>query len=288
MKTRRLLACLALFALGSMVGCAQTLPRNSSSASFTQTIEPIKDSPQISRKTPLILPVSVAIVTVPSKQPGDKQVPNTTLRLASEKLKQQLLGYPKYIRSVAVVQSDDLEGKISLARIQALYSADIAIVLSYQQDQRASQKGVYGLLDVTIVGAFLVPGVEITTSSLIDGKVIHIPSSAIIFKASGTDERKSHSTSWAQNASFSEESINSILAATGDFGNSLAKKLDKFDNYDLSQAVPVSTLTENDAEPANNYWKKVDTYKTTTGGGAFGFIPLLISAAVCCAAWRRR
>ena len=39
-------------------------------------------------------------------------------------------------------------------------------------------------------------------------------------------------------------------------------------------------------KPANDYWKKVDSYKAT-GGGAFGVVPLLIAAAVWSAARRR-
>jgi rhombotail lipoprotein len=250
-------------------------------------IEPVKDSNQMSLKTPLTLPVSVAIVTVPGEQGANNHVPTTTLRLASEKLRHQLLANSKYVSSVAVVEQNDFAGRISLERIRAIYGADIAIVLFYQQDQRSYQRGVFGLLDATIVGAFLVPGVEMTTSSVIDGKVIHIPSNAIIFRASGTDARSSHSTSFAQSGSLTEESINSILAATSDFGNSLSGTLSKFDHYDLSLAPPLSVLAQDLAAPANDYWHKVDGYKTT-GGGAFGALPLLICLATCCAAWRRQ
>lgn len=287
MKAAHRLAVLVIFSFVALAGCAQQLARSSSSASVTKMIEPVKDSQQVSRKAPLTIPVSVAIVTVPSNHPSVQQVPYTTLRLAAEKLKQQLLACPKYVTSVAVVHPDDVEGKISLERVRAVYAADVLIILSYQQDQRGDQNGMFGLMDATVVGAFLVPGVQIKTSSVIDGTVIHIPSSAIIFRASGTDERSSHSTSFAQNSSMREESINGILAATADFGRSLTKTLTRFDHYDLSQAVPVSLLAANAAAPANDYWKKIEPYKTT-GGGAFNLLPLLISAAACCSAWWRK
>ena len=287
------LLCLVVFSFVTLFGCAQHIARSSSSVSLAEIFEPVKDSRQTVQKTPLTLPATVAIVTVPSKQRNGSHVPNTTLRLAAEKLKQQLLASPKYVGSVAVVTEEDIKGRISLEKIRAIYAADIAIILSYQQDQRSNQSGAAGLMDVTIVGMFLVPGVEIKTSSIIDGKVIHIPSNAIIFRASGTDERSSHSTTYARDGNVTEESINSILAATTDFGNSLTGKLSKFDNYDFSQAVPLSVLTAGNAtdaakgKPANDYWGKVDNYKST-GGGAFGIVPLLISAAVCCAVWRRK
>lgn len=294
MKLRHLLfACLVLASTGSLFGCAQSLARSSSSASLGKIIEPVQDSKLATQKTPLALPVSVAILAIPSQTRGDSQVPNTTLRTAAEKLKQKLLANPKYVNSVTVVEQDDAVGKVSLDKIRKLYGADVAIIMSYHQDQRSVQPGFFALMDATLVGAFLVPGVEIQTVSVIDGKVVHLPSNAIIFRASGTNEFTSHSTSYATRTSFTEASIASMVAATDDFGNSLTKALNRFDKFDLSQAVPISALAaessekaEASAAPANDYWKKVDTYKTT-GGGAFGIIPLLIAAATCCAAWRR-
>jgi rhombotail lipoprotein len=288
MKRHHLItSCLSLLIVTLLSGCAQNLTRSSSSAPLGKMIEPIKDSQLAPRKSALTLPVSVAIVTVPSNLGGDRHIPDTTLRMASENLRQQLLASPKYVSSVAVVDQVDVEGKISLEKIRDAYAADIAIIVSYQQDQRCQQPGMFGLLDATVVGAFLIPGVEIKTSSVIDGKVIHLPSNAIVFRASGIDNRTLHSTSYDSHASFTEESIESLLAATTDFGTSLSRTITKFDHYDLSQAVPLSTLAQDGSAPANDYWKKVDTFKRT-GGGAFGLIPLLIAAGTCCAAARRR
>lgn len=272
-------------------GCAQNITRSSASTSFNKIIEPVADSKRVERTKPLTLPLSVAILTIPSSQ--GRHVPNTTLRLASEKLKEQLLAYPKYVSSVAIVEKDDMANRISLNKIGSGYGADVAIVLSYQQDQRTDQSGFFGLLDATGVGAFLVPGVSLKTASVIDGKVIHIPSRAIIFRASGKDERTGRCTSYGHQGALSQASIDSIVAATGDFGNTLTTKIDKFDKYDLSQAMSLSALTEGGskegASPAegNDYWNEVNTFKRT-GGGAFGFFPILISAAICCAAWRRK
>lgn len=286
MKKRHLFLSLVSVSLLSLVGCAQQMTRRSASMPVSKLIEPVKDSQQISLKTPLTFPVSVAIVAVPGTK-DSRQVPDTTLRLAAEKLRLQLLAHSKYVRRVAVVEHDDLRGSVSLKRIRALYAADTVIILSHQQDQRGNQKGTFGLLDATIVGLFLVPGNEVKTSSLIDGKVIHVPSNAIIFRASGRDERTYKSTTYALEGSFTEESIKGIVAATADFGDALVRTLTQFDRYDLSQAVPVSALETEESGSANDYWSKVDTYKST-GAGAFGIIPLLICAATCCAAGRRK
>ncbi len=290
-KRVSILLCLVVFGVTTLSGCAQQMVRRSSSAPLAQIMEPVRDSRQTARKTPLTFPATVAIVAVPGKE--GRSVPDTTLRQGAEKLKQQLLANPKYIASVAVVTEDDMGGKLSLDKIRQVYAADVAVILSHHQDQRTSQSGVAGLMDATLVGLFVVPGVEIHTSTVVDGRVIHIPNNAIIFTASGANERTYHSTTFAREGNATEESLEGILGATAAFGTSLTTKLSKFDAYDLSQAVPVSLRTEGTpaqegagGKPANDYWKKVDSYKAT-GGGAFGLVPVLVSAAVWCAARRR-
>lgn len=291
MRSRIFVALCIVIASFQTLGCAHhDHAISSASRPLGELIQPAKDSRQLSGKTPLALPASVAIVSVPDRT---NHVPNTTLRLAATNLKKQLLAYPKYVSSVSIVTEDEINNKISLEQVRAVYSADIVVTLSYQQDQRSSQSGAAGLMDAAVVGNFVVPGVQITTSSIIDGRVIHIPNNAVIFRATGTDERSVHSTSYSENGTILEESINGIVAATADFGNALTKALTKFDDYDFSQAVPVSALMAANAadgakgKPANDYWKKVDTYKSG-GGGAFGLAPLLMVACACLAVRRRR
>lgn len=278
-----------VFFFVSLVGCGHNqMSKSSSSVSLASFMKPVSESRQVAKKTPLTLPASVAILFVPGKEVRGS-VPYTSLHQASQHLKKQLLENPKYINSVTVVQADETANKISLEQIRASYAADIVIILSYQQDQRNSQSGVAGLLDVTIVGAFIIPGVETKTITLVDAKVIHIPNYALIFRTSAMDERSKNSTSFGVDSSVTEESINGLLAATAEVGNSLTKSLVKFENYDMSQAVPMSFLASGsaaDGAHANDYWKKVDSYKSS-GGGAFGVIPLFLALAVCCLAWRR-
>src|SRR5271157_8322 len=154
-----LLSVLAIFFFANLVGCAHNqMSKSSSSIPLSSFMRPVSESRQVNKKTPLSLPASVAILFVPGKD-VNSSVPYTSLYQASEKLKQQLLNNPKYISSVTVIQTDETKNKISLAEIRASYAADIVIILSYQQDQRNSQSGAAGLMDVTIVGAFIVPGV---------------------------------------------------------------------------------------------------------------------------------
>lgn len=284
---------IVVFSFVNLEGCVhQPISKSSSSVPLSSFIKPISDSRQIDKKTPLKFPAAVSILFIPGGTINDKQsyissygaVPYTTLNKAAQELKKQLLSFPKYISSVSVVQADEVAGRLSLEDIRRSYASDIVVVLSYKQDQRNSQTGVAGLLDLSIVGAYTVPGVETITNTLIDAKVIHIPNNALIFRTSATNEHKSFSTTHGEKSTAEEESIKGILAATAEIGDALTKTLTKFDNYDISQAVPMANLYSNSNElpnkQSNDYWAKVDNYKTS-GGGAFGFIPLLIALAVC-------
>lgn len=281
------LALIAVFSIVALSGCASMTKRSSSSAPMAKVISTVQDSRQAQEKKPLVVPADVVIMFIPGPT---NLVPGTTLRQAADNLKKQLLNYPKYVKSVSVVSSDYVKTKVSLAQIRSLYSADIIVILSYEQDQLTSRSGLAGLVDLTIVGMFLVPGVETKTATYVDGKVIHIPSNSMVLRASGSDKRSKFSTTYGADGTSAEESIESILKATSDLGDSLGKSLAKFDNYDISQAISLALLDSDGAadsggkaggkaERTNDYWEKVDTYKSS-GGGSFGLVPLLISVAV--------
>jgi len=276
-----------VFCLLGVTGCLNQISKSSSSIPLSSFMSPVAESREVSRKVPLSLPASVAILFVPG---ADRNViPYTTLYKASENLKKQLLKSPKYISSVSIIQADETKNKISLNEIKRSYAADMVIILTYQQDQRNSQSGVAGLMDATVVGAFVVPGVETNTTTLVDAKVIHIPNKALVLRISGMDERAKNGTSYSVETNQKDESINGLLAATDNLGDSLTKELSKFENYDITQATSIfSPAAENadDNQQGKDYWAKVDNYKSS-GGGAFGFIPLLIALGICGLAWRR-
>lgn len=259
---------------------------NYSSLNIRDCIDVVKDSRLADSKTPLRIPASVAVVFVP----GEK-IPVTTMKQAGETLKKQLLANPKYIRSVTVVPIEDVKATTSLQHIRELYDTDIAILLTFNQDISNQQSGPAAFFDYLVIGYFFVPGVETQTSTLIEGKIIHIPSNAMIFRESGSDQRSTHSTSHGEHGIRRSESVDGIMAATTDFGNSLSNVLTKFENYDVSRAIPLSTVLAGEPGTAgtrsNDYWEKVDTYKSS-GGGSFGIIPLLIAMTLYVAARRRK
>lgn len=190
-------------------GCVSFQERSSASEPLSTVLESTKDSRQTKTPAPLSFPASAAIVFIPGKY---AHIPKTTLRQAAIELKQTLAENTKYLRSVSVVANDDINTKISLNKIRAMYDTDIAIILSYQQDQRSRQSGPAGVLDATVVGAFVAPTVGTTTSTVVDAKIIHIPNNAIIFHASGDDRRSTNATSFGNAGAVAEASTDSLMA----------------------------------------------------------------------------
>jgi rhombotail lipoprotein len=225
----------------ALVGCAHNgQVRESSSMSLDKVIESAKDSRVAPDKSPLAFPASVAILMVP----GDGQVPETVLHQAAEGLKQQLLENKKYIGSVSIVSTFDVNKKMTLEQVRASYAADVVILIFYHQDQRTMQSGPAALLDAAIVPAFVVPGVKVHTATLIEGVVAHIPSNAVIFRTSGHEDRNSYSTSYSVENVGAAASVDSFNAAMVDFGKSLSNTLDQFDHFDFSKAPSMTALVE--------------------------------------------
>ena len=251
---------------------------------LSSVLEPVKDSLISTEKKPLTFPATVAVLMIPGENLS--MVPSSTLRLAAEELKKELLKNDAYINGVSIISADDTRGKMSLKTIRDLYGTDIVIVLSYEQDQRRTQDGFFTFMDIAIVPAFIVPSVKVTTSTVVDGKIIHIPSNAIIFRSGGTDERSTFLARVSSEGSkVNEESISGFASAINKFGENVGKKLAQLDKFDMSQAVSMNKFMQEQAGPPkkqtdpNNSWAKVDTYKQS-GGGAFGFLDIFLLGCV--------
>jgi rhombotail lipoprotein len=277
----------------ALSGCAHNgQVRESSSMSLDKVIESAKDSRIAPDKSPLVFPASVAILMVP----GDGQVPETVLYQAAEGLKQQLLENKKYIGSVSIVSTFDVNKKMTLEQVRASYAADVVILIFYHQDQRTMQSGPAALLDAAIVPAFVVPGVKVHTATLIEGVVAHIPSNAVIFRTSGHEDRNSYSTSYSVENVGAAASVDSFNAAMVDFGKSLSNTLDQFDHFDFSTAPSMTALVESsggsgsaiggNSEAANDYWRKVNSFKSS--GGSFDLGILFFFGVACVVALRRK
>lgn len=292
MTTAMLRATMLGIILFSLAGCGSLRPDSSRSMRLNEILLPVKDSLVSAEKKPLIFPTMVTILMIPGN--NNQMVPESTLRIAAETLKKELLKNDKYVNGVSIISADDTREKITLDTIRNLYGSDIVVVVSYQQDQRKTQNTVGALLDITIAPIFLVPSVKMTTSTVIDGKIIHIPSNAIIFRSSGIDESSSRRTRYSvESSQATEESIQSFIAATSLLGINISTKLEQLNTFDMKNAVSANIFITETAtassptklpattsrtitpqEPVDN-WEKVDSYKRS-GGGAFGWLEISI------------
>lgn len=269
-NTRYLILPISLLFLTFLSGCAMHVTKDSTSMPIGNIIEPVKDSRQISNKSTLTLPASVAIMFLPSESSA---IPPTTFRRAAEKLKSNLLENKKYIREVSIVALEEAKQKVSLDYIRSLYDADIAIILSYTQDQRSNQSSAGALLDITMVSHFVSPSVKTETITYVEGKVVHIPSNALIFRSTGSNSSNQKSTPHSQRSALLTESVDGILNATDAFSLALNDKLSKFDKFDFNNAVSL-TLEATPTDPNEN-WNKVDQFKYS-GGGAINIISTIL------------
>lgn len=264
----------------NLQGCGSLNPRSASSKELANILIPVKDSLVSSEKKPLIFPTTIAILMVPGNYNG--MIPDSTLRLAAEELKKELLKNDKYINGISIISSGDIREKISLSTIRNLYGADIVVVISYQQDQRRTQNSLASFMNIAIAPAFLIPSVKVTTSTIIDGKIIHIPSNAIIFRSSGTDERSTYLTPVSSNqGKANDESISGFVSSLNKFGENVGIKLAQLDKFDMSNAVSMNKVINEQSNlqgkpgASGDSWAKVDSYKSS-GGGAFDEIGIFI------------
>ena len=262
-------------------GCAMA-PRNTSSIDLSQIFEPIKDSLVSPNKKPLVFPATVAILMIPPT--NNVMVPKSTLHIAAEGLKKELLKNSAFISGVRIINSRDIKGKVSLNTIRDMYGVDILALLSYEQDQRSTQNSLAALLNVAIVPAYAVPSVKLTTSTVVDGKIIHIPSNAIIFRTSGVSERSTYLTPVSTlEGRPNEESIVGLQSAVSDLGNNVRNILVGLKKFDLSNAVSMNELLKDDLTKTaiikSKNWDKVDAYKRS--GGSLGMLGLISLSFIC-------
>ena len=273
---------LLIMAVSMLQGCAMG-PRFSSSQNLSSILEPVKDSLASQDKKPLVFPAAVGILMVPP--PSNHEIPGSTLHLAAQELKKELLKNEKYVKAVSIVSASDFKEKITLNQISDLYGVDVLVIVSFEQDQRRVQNSVLALMNIAIVPAFIIPGVEVITSSIVDGKIVHIPSNAIIFRAGGLDERTENMTPFsAEGGGETEESIVSLASSVSELGKNISKILAGMEKIDPSTAVSMNNVIEDASRSANadsggadgsgKNWEKVDAYKRA-GGGSISILELL-------------
>lgn len=304
-KTLALAAlCLSLTAcVGMQSASIKTVTRQSSLTSYLSSGNTTLSVPQ---KKPLTLPITVGVAFVPS-QNSTQDLPETTKKKIIDAVCAQLTTHKKYVSNAFPIPTSYLrpQGGISaLVPVAKEFDADVVILLATNQSQKQQRNPVAALLDITVIGQYLIPGTSIDTNTVLEAAVLHVPSQALIFRADGADEMKSAASRYGATATAQNDGVTSIENASKKLVVSIAESLIKFEKFDTSKIEEMrlnSSTSTDDAERQNrqhqllspppakdDYWKRVGEYKRS-GGGAFGGVWLaLIGVTAVCAARRRQ
>ncbi|MEM6709182.1 MAG: rhombotarget lipoprotein [Pseudomonadota bacterium] len=139
---------------------------------------------QVSETTELRTPLRVGLAFVPAT--GRAQLPARSLQRVLEDLADAFRDRP-YVASVVVLPDNALQpsgGFDDLSLASLVYNIDVIALIGYEQlgyfDDRA-----LSLFDLSVVGAFLVPGHARRVETQLYATVLHLDSRRFLFTASG-------------------------------------------------------------------------------------------------------
>lgn len=277
-------------------GCAsynnslRTVQRQSNLASFLFS----GNTPQApAQKAPLHLPAKVGVAFVPG-DPASSNIPETTKKEVIEAVRSQLAKHTKYVAGAQAIPSIYLTprgGVQNLEQVAQQFGVDVIVILGANQFQKHERNSLAALLDVTIIGQYLIPGNTVDTATVLEAAVYHVPSRAMIFRTDGANQKKSHATQYGSSQTAQNDAASSILDASKKLVVSIGEALVGFEKFDAAttqeiQPLPASSTTN--VSEQKNYWDKANKYRST-GGGSFDLLWLaLTGAGLVCAVHTRK
>ena len=191
-----------------LAGCASTAHNVTSASDFLNT----KRDPIPAGTPALALPLSVGVAFVPGdsgfapmRQPtflartlGRSRGSTLTEKQKVEVMQMLSDHFSKYpfVKTVTIIPSDYLKpngGFENVDQLRSMYGVDVIALISYDQTQFSDQ-GALSLANLTIVGAYLVPGEKNQTDTVLDAAVFDIGSRKMLMRAPGTSHVKGVST----------------------------------------------------------------------------------------------
>ena len=191
-----------------LAGCASTARNVTSASDFLNA----NRDPIVAGTPVLTLPVSVGVAFVPGDSGfAPMRRPTFLARTLgrsrgstlTEKQKVEIMQmisdrFSKYsfVRTVTIIPSDYLKpqgGFENVDQLRSMYGLDIIALISYDQTQFSDQ-GALSLANLTIVGAYLVPGEKNETETVVDAVVFDIGSRKMLLRAPGASHVKGIST----------------------------------------------------------------------------------------------
>jgi rhombotail lipoprotein len=162
-------------------------------SSLVQYLYPRKADHVDTVATPVLtLPLRVGVAFVPEqKEPGQSHDRTDAL---SEQQKMKLLKqvsdefrkYP-FVKTIQVIPSAYLRpagGFENVDQLRSMFGIDVIALVSYDQLQHSSENE-FSFAYLTIVGAYLVPGQDHRTHTMVDAVVYDIRSRKLLFRAPG-------------------------------------------------------------------------------------------------------
>jgi rhombotail lipoprotein len=242
------------------------------------------------QKVPLKLPARVGVAFVPGDL-ATQNIPDTTKKDVIESVRSQLAKHTKYVAGAQSIPSMYLTpkgGVSNLEQVARQFDVDVIVLLGANQFQKHERNPLAAFLDITLVGAFIIPGNTVDTDTVLEAAVYHVPSRALVLRADGADRKKSRSTRYGANQSANNDAVSSIEGASKKLVVSIAEALVNFEKFDAVTAKEIRPNPTLEADSSHsgqeNYWGRVSSYRSSGGGSVDSIWIFMTGAALLCTA----
>jgi rhombotail lipoprotein len=277
--------CLTLCLSSACAGPVRTVQKQSSLATYlfggTAPQGPVQ-------KVPLKLPAKVGVAFVPGDL-ATQNIPDTTRKDVIEAVRSQLAKHSRYVAGAQSIPSLYLTPKGGIANLEQVarqFDVDVIVLLGASQFQKHERNSLAAFLDLTVIGAFVIPGNTVDTATVLEAAVYHVPSRALVFRTDGADQKRSRSTQFGANQSAHNDAVSSIEDASKKLVVSIADALVNFEKFDAataSEIKPVPGAGGNSTHSGReNYWGQVGSYRSSGGGALDSIWILMTGAALLC------
>jgi rhombotail lipoprotein len=246
------------------------------------------------QKVPLKLPARVGVAFVPGDL-ATQNIPDTTKRDVIEAVRSQLAKHTKYVagaQSIPALYLTPKGGVCNLEQVARQFDVDVIVLLGASQFQKHERNSLAAFLDLTVIGAFIIPGNTVDTATVLEAAVYHVPSRAMVFRSDGADQKRSRSTRFGANQSAQNDAVSSIEEASKKLVVSIADALVNFEKFDVSTASEIKAIPVADGDSTRNgrenYWGQVSSFRSSGGGAMDSIWILMTGAALLCSAIVRK
>jgi rhombotail lipoprotein len=224
--SRRLASLLLGLACLTLLPACVSYPRQRR-AGVLEYLYPQGQTATPARNVQLELPLRVGVAFVP--EAGGLGLDSVTKQRLLERVRNAFEGTPE-VESLQIVPSSYLTpggGFDNLDQLRQMLGIDLIALVSYDQNQY-DEMNTASLTYWTIIGAYVVPGNENETHTLVDASVFDIRARALLFNAAGRNRLEGRSTGIGAEAALREDSDESFRLAVDDMIGQLETSLVMF------------------------------------------------------------